>query len=105
ASGARCWGTSWWCPTQWTNAFTAWPCGRRPGLPPYGETTRMTIELTIRAETTDELKEELARLLLANLQAVPSPILPSDASVRQAFNQVYDCDPVQGGPKVQSPDD
>jgi hypothetical protein len=65
----------------------------------------MTIELTIRAETTDELKEELARLLLANLQAVPSPILPSDASVRQALNQVYDRDPVQGGPKVQSPDD
>jgi hypothetical protein len=42
--------------------------------------------------------------LLANLQAVPSPILPSDASVRQAFNQVYDTTP-SGGPKVVSPDD
>ena len=43
--------------------------------------------------------------MLANLQAVPSPILPSDASaVRQAFNQVYDMTP-SGGPKVHSSDE
>jgi hypothetical protein len=83
----------------------------------------MTIELTIRAETTDELKEALARLLLANMQAVPIPAPPGDIStvraafnqvydqtpsgdistVRAAFNQVYDQTP-PGGPKVQPPE-
>jgi hypothetical protein len=65
----------------------------------------MTIELTIRAETTDELKEELARLLLANLQAAPIAVPLSDlAAVRAALDPVYDRTP-PGGPKVHSSDE